>query len=158
MRIPRTNLSIKQSDSSKQLCTINDARVTIIVELKDDMSDAPDSDSSMPESTVPTLESRPPLLPSSVDNDYKCTTNTITESCVCYISNSTTAPANTRTCQTYFNIPLNLHSFIQVICWEAGVWFPALNNFCHSFLCSDVLFSATFVSSGHSGAFFSYLL
>jgi len=108
------------------------------------MSDAPDSDSSMPESTVPTLESRPPLLPSSVDNDYKCTTITITESCVCYISNSTTAPANTRTCQTYFNIPVNLHSFIHLICWEAGVWFPALNNFCHSFLCSDVLFSATY--------------
>jgi len=36
-------------------------------------------------------------------------------------------------------------NIIQVICWEAGVWLPALNNFCHSFLSSAVLLSATYL-------------
>ena len=35
-------------------------------------------------------------------------------------------------------------SFIQVTCWEAGVWLPARKNFCHSFLFSAVLLSATY--------------
>jgi len=35
-------------------------------------------------------------------------------------------------------------SILHVICWEAGVWLPALNNFCHSFLSSSVLLSATY--------------
>jgi len=35
-------------------------------------------------------------------------------------------------------------SFIQVICWEAGVWLPAVNNFCRSFLSSVVLLSSTY--------------
>jgi len=36
------------------------------------------------------------------------------------------------------------HSLIQVICWEASVWLPALNNFWHSFLSSAVLLSTTY--------------
>ena len=33
---------------------------------------------------------------------------------------------------------------LQVICSEAGVWFPALLSFCHSFLSLAVLLSATY--------------
>ena len=51
-------------------------------------------------------------------------------------------------------------SFIQVTCWEAGVWLPAVNNFCHSVSCLKLFFWVphTFLSAGRSaGAFFSYL-
>jgi len=33
---------------------------------------------------------------------------------------------------------------LQVISWEPGIWFPAFNNSCHSFLSSAVLLSATY--------------
>ena len=47
----------------------------------------------------------------------------------------------------------------QVICWEAGVWLPALNNFCHSFLPSAALLPHTFLSSGRlAGAFYTYIV
>jgi len=36
------------------------------------------------------------------------------------------------------------HHHYQAICWEAGVWLPAVNNVCHSFLSSAVLLSATY--------------
>jgi len=31
--------------------------------------------------------------------------------------------------------------FLQVICWEAGIWVPVFFNFCHSFLSLVVLFT-----------------
>ena len=37
-----------------------------------------------------------------------------------------------------------IQPFIHVIFWEAGVWLPALNNFCHCFLSSAVLLKTTY--------------
>ena len=37
-----------------------------------------------------------------------------------------------------------LSLLLQVICWEAGVWLPALFNFCHSFLSLAILLSVTY--------------
>jgi len=40
----------------------------------------------------------------------------------------------------------SIQKFIQVICWKAGVWLPAVINCCYSFLSSAVLLSASYFS------------